>query len=129
MNKVLFIGNLTRDPEEVTTQSGIAYCKFSIAVQRKYTQPAGERTVDYFDCTAWRQTAEFCSKYLVKGVKVAIEGRIETNEYTASDGTKRKSFNIVVDNLELLTKAQKDEQKSQNTDAGLTPVDEDDLPF
>ena len=130
MNIVILTGNLTRAPEYGTTKNGIACCKFSIAVQRKYSDANGERITDFFDCTAWRQTAEYCAKYLTKGTKVAVEGSLATNEYVAKDGTKRKTFNIVVDNVEIsFTKIANDEQKEQTSSPSLIPVDEDELPF
>ena len=130
MNIVILSGNLTRDPEYGTTKNGVACCKFGIAVQKKYSDANGERGVDFFDCIAWRQTAEFCSKHLAKGTKVTLEGSLATNEYTAQDGAKRKSFNIVVDNVEITFNRQSGrEQREQESKPPTTPIDEDDLPF
>lgn len=130
MNTVIMTGNLTRNPEYGTTRSGIACSKFSIAVQRKYSDANGERGVDFFDCVAWRQTAEYCAKYLTKGTKVAVTGSLATNEYIAKDGTNIRSVNIVVDNVEIasFTKVSENEQRESATPS-MVPVDEDDLPF
>ncbi|MDE7191226.1 MAG: single-stranded DNA-binding protein [Clostridia bacterium] len=130
MNIAVLTGNLTRDPEFMTTQSGVALCKFSIAVQRKYSDANGEKSVDFFDCVAWRQTAEFCHKHLKKGKRVTVSGSLATNEYTANDGAKRKNINVVVDDVDIaFTKAINEEQDQKINNADLTPVDEDDLPF
>ena len=75
MNKVFLIGNLTRDPELTETSSGVAICRFSIAVNRNYTT-GGERQTDFFNCTAWRGLGENVAKYAKKGNKVAVNGSI-----------------------------------------------------
>lgn len=101
-NRVILIGRLTRDPELKYTAGGLAVAKFSIAVDRKFKNQAGERQTDFFDCTAWRQKAEFVHNYVAKGRLVAIDGSIEFNEATGQDGQKRRYTNIVCDNVETL---------------------------
>ncbi|HEX8833927.1 MAG TPA: single-stranded DNA-binding protein [Abditibacteriaceae bacterium] len=101
-NKVVLIGRLTRDPELRYTSGGLAVTKFSIAVDRRFKNQQGERVTDFFDCSAWRQKAEFVANYVGKGRLVAIEGTIEINEATGQDGTKRRYTNIVCDNVETL---------------------------
>jgi single-strand DNA-binding protein len=102
-NKVMLIGRLTRDPELRYTSGGLAMVNFSIAVDRPFKdQQTGERKTDFFRCKAWRQKAEFVSNYVQKGRLVAVDGRIEMNEYVAQDGTKKYSTDIVADNVELL---------------------------
>ena len=139
MNKVYLIGNLTRDPEMRTTASGIAVCRFSIAVNRRYKNPqTGQTETDFFNIVAWRQLAELCSKYLAKGRKVAIFGALQSRTYEAQDGSKRAAVDIVADEVEFLggnqqNKAQSGDhaQSPQPSDypPGFTPVDDDELPF
>ena len=105
MNKVYLIGNLTRDPEMRSTSTGIPVCNFSIAVNRR-KRADGQQETDFFNIVAWRQLAELCSRYLVKGRKVAIAGSIQTRTYEAQDGSKRSAFDIVADDVEFLSPAQ-----------------------
>ena len=77
MNKVILIGNLANDPEAHTTQSGISRSTFRLAVQRKYANAQGVREADFLTIVAWRNTADFCNSYLVKGRKIAVEGSIQ----------------------------------------------------
>lgn len=105
LNKVILVGRLTRDPEMRYTTSGLAVTNFTIAVDRRSKNQQGERQTDFFRCSAWRQTAEFVSNYLGKGRLVAVEGRIELNEYTGQDGQKKYSTDIVCDHVEGLDSA------------------------
>ena len=84
MNKVFLIGNLTRDPELTETPSGVAVCHFAIAVNRNYSSQDGERQTDFFNCTAWRATAETVARYTKKGNKVAVSGSIQLRNYEDS---------------------------------------------
>ncbi|MDE7070912.1 MAG: single-stranded DNA-binding protein [Clostridia bacterium] len=143
MNKVIFIGNLTRDPESGTTQSGVQYCRFSIAVNRRFSRD-NETTADFFNITCWRGLAESCAKNLQKGRKVCVVGSLQTSQYTANDGSKRTSYDVIADEVEFLPSGagRADGDNTQGTEnngygsnnggrnsGGLTPVDEDDLPF
>jgi single-strand DNA-binding protein len=101
-NRVILIGRLTRDPELRYTAGGLAVTKFSIAVDRRFKNQQGERVTDFFDCTAWRQKAEFVANYVGRGRLVAVEGTIEINEATGQDGVKKRYTNIVCDNVEPL---------------------------
>lgn len=103
MNKVILIGNLTRDPETRTTTSGITCCAFSIAVNRRRTNADGNHEVDYFNVTAWRQLGELCMKYLSKGRKVCVEGSIQIRTYDAQDGSKRTAVDVIADSVEFLS--------------------------
>ena len=103
MNKVFLIGNLTRDPEFRETPSGVPMCRFSIAVNRNYRNADGERQTDFFNCTAWRATAETISRYTKKGNKVAVTGSIEIREYEDNQGARRTSVDVIVQDCELLT--------------------------
>lgn len=134
MNKVILVGNVTKDLELKTTTNGIATCTFSIAVNRKFKNAQGVQEADYINIVTWRQTAELCAKYLAKGRKVGIVGSIQTRSYTAKDGGKRYVTEVVADDVEFLTprgSAGENVQESQPTDIsnGFTEVADDELPF
>jgi len=100
MNKVILIGNLASDPEAFTTQSGISRSTFRLAVQRRYTNAQGVREADFFNIVAWRQSADFCNRYLRKGNRVAVEGTIQNRSYDANDGSRRWITEIIADSVE-----------------------------
>ena len=100
MNKVFLIGNLTRDPELSETASGVALCRFSIAVNRNYGSADGERKTDFFNCVAWRGLGETVARYAKKGNKVAVSGSIELRNYEDSQGVKRTGVDIVAQDVE-----------------------------
>lgn len=102
MNKVFLIGNLTKDPELSETNSGVAFCRFTIAVNRPY-QEDGNRVADYFNIISWRGQAESCSKYLAKGRKVAIVGALQNRTYEDKDGNKRTVTEVVANEVEFLS--------------------------
>lgn len=102
MNKVILIGRLTRDPEMRTTPSGVATTSFTIAVQRNYANAQGDREADFINCVAWRKQAENIAKYCIKGSQVAVDGRIQTRNYDAQDGTKRYVTEVIADNVTFL---------------------------
>ena len=102
MNQVQLVGNLTRDPEGGTTQSGIAYCRFTVACQRRFTNAQGVLEADFISCLAWRQTAEFIQRYFSKGSRIGLVGSIQTGSYTAQDGSKRYTTEVLVDNVEFV---------------------------
>lgn len=134
MNKVILVGNVTKDLELKTTTNGIATCTFSIAVNRKFKNAQGVQEADYINVVTWRQTAELCAKYLAKGRKVGIVGSIQTRSYTAKDGGKRYVTEVVADDVEFLTprgSAGENVQAGQPTDIsnGFTEVTDDELPF
>ena len=100
MNQVVLMGRLTRDPELRHTQSGTAVASFTLAVDRGYaSRDGGDRQTDFIDCVAWRNTAEFVSKYFVKGQMAAVTGRLQIRDWTDRDGNKRRSAEVVVDNV------------------------------
>lgn len=107
MNKVFLIGNLTHDPELSKTASGIDVCKFSIAVNRPYTQGDGERGVDFFNCVAWRGVGTNIAKYIKKGNKLAVDGTIQTRSYEDNQGIKRNVIDIICYNVEFLSSGTK----------------------
>ena len=95
MNKVILVGRLTADPEFRQTQSGIASCRFSVAVNRKYKQD-GETKADFIQCVAWRQTAEFVSRYFTKGKMIVVEGTLTTGRYQDKQYPQVTHFTTVV---------------------------------
>ena len=136
MVKVFLIGNLVRDPELRTTQSGVPVCSFTVAVNRRKQGPeAGQQEADFFRITTWRQQAENCNRYLSKGKKVGITGALTLQAYTGNDGLQRQSLEVQADEVEFLT------PRSDADDTGLKytppPAPEqssawaggDDLPF
>ncbi len=134
MNRCFLIGNLTRDPELATTNSGVSVCRFSLAVTRNFSNADGERETDFLNIIVWRGQAENCHKYLKKGSKCAVTGSIQTRSYDAQDGSKRYVTEIVADNVEFLnSKSSGDGQDKVSVDnkevAKLEPIDDDTLPF
>ncbi|MEK7103310.1 MAG: single-stranded DNA-binding protein [Patescibacteria group bacterium] len=104
LNKVMLIGRLTKDPEMRTTPSGQQVASFSMATNRYYNDPAGQRQekVEFHNVTAWGKLAEICSQYLGKGRRAYIEGRLQTRDWVGQDGVKRYSTDIVAENLIML---------------------------
>jgi single-strand DNA-binding protein len=133
MNKVILIGNLTKDPELSQTNSGISFCRFSLAVPRRFTNAAGEREADFINIVVWRGQAENCHKYLKKGSKAGVVGTIQTSNYEAQDGTRRYVTDVVADEVEFLStrNSQSDgaEKVGEEKVTELEPIDDDNLPF
>lgn len=102
MNKVFLIGRLTRDPELRYTSSNIAVATFSIAVDRNFSNAAGEREADFINIVVWRKQAENVKNCMHKGSQVAIDGRIQTRSYDDTDGKKRYVTEVVADNVQFL---------------------------
>jgi single-strand DNA-binding protein len=104
VNKVILLGNLTRDPELRYTEHSKAVCSFGLATNRNWTTETGKKREEpeYHRLVAWEKLAEFCDKYLSKGRKVYVEGRLQTRSFTAKDGTEKTATEIVVDDLVLL---------------------------
>jgi single-strand DNA-binding protein len=135
MNKTILIGNLTRDPDVRTTNSGVTVTNFTIAVNRKFKDQNGDKHTDFFNIIAWRQLGELCGKYLFKGSKVAVSGELQNRSYEAKDGTKRTITEIVADDIEFLTPKdrangypQPATTPAQFEEQGFTDVEEE-LPF
>ena len=100
LNHIVLMGRLTRDPELRRTQSGVAVASFTLAVDRDFTgKDGGERQTDFIDIVAWRNTAEFVSKYFTKGQMAVVSGRLQIRDWTANDGSKRRSAEVVADNV------------------------------
>ena len=102
MNKVVLIGRLTRDPELRYTGSNLPVATFSIAVNRPFSNQAGEREADFINIVVWRKQAENCKNYLTQGSQVAIEGRIQTRNYDDPNGQRRYITEVIADNVEFL---------------------------
>lgn len=99
LNKVFLMGRLTADPELRTTTSGVSVASFSIAVDRDYTPKGGEKQTDFINIVAWRNTAEFISRYFFKGKMIVVEGRMQVRNYEDREGKKRTATDVVADNV------------------------------
>ena len=100
LNHITIMGRLTRDPELRRTGSGVAVASFTLAVDRDFGKNEnGERETDFIDCVAWRQTGEFVSKYFTKGRMAVVSGRLQIRNWTDKDGNKRRSAEVVADNV------------------------------
>ena len=97
LNSAIIMGRLTADPELRTTATGLQTVRFTVAVDRNYTKPGEEKKADFISCVAWRQQAEFISKYFSKGSMIAIQGSIQTGSYDDRNGVKRYTTDIIVD--------------------------------
>ena len=104
INRVVLVGNLTRDPELRHTPSGTAVCSLRIAVNTRRKDEAGQWTdkPNYFDITVWGQQGENCAQYLARGRPIAVDGRLEWREWEAQDGSKRQAVEIVADSVQFL---------------------------
>lgn len=135
MNKVILIGNLTKDPELTTTTSGVSVVRFTIAVPRRYTNSEGERETDFLTVVAWRGLADTCHRFLRKGSKAAVIGSIQNRSYDAQDGTKRYLTEVIAEEVEFVgTKPQNQDdegavKQEKNDTTKLQPIDDDQLPF
>ena len=99
LNRIILMGRLTRDPELRRTGSGTPVTSFSLAVDRDFKSQSGEKETDFIDVVAWRSTAEFVSKYFTKGRMAVVEGRLQIRDWTDRDGGKRRSAEVVADNV------------------------------
>ena len=99
LNKIIIMGRLTRDPELRRTGSGTAVTSFSLAVDRDFKSQNGEKETDFIDVVAWRSTAEFVSKYFTKGRMAVVEGRLQIRDWTDRDGGKRRSAEVIAENV------------------------------
>lgn len=131
MNKVILIGNLTKDPELSTTTGGISFCRFTLAVSKRFS--GEDKTADFINIIVWRAQAENCSKYLKKGSKAAIVGNIQTRSYDAQDGSKRYVTEVVAEEVEFLGSrpagTEGGQEKTMESVSDLQPIEDDSLPF
>ena len=102
MNKIILVGRLTRDPELRSTSMGISTANFTVAVNRNFKNKDGQYDADFISCVAFRNTADFVSKYFKKGNLISLDGRIQTRNYDAQDGTKRYVTEVIADNVSFL---------------------------
>lgn len=143
INTVVLMGRLTFEPELRTTPSGVSVLRFQVACDRSFQRAGAERQADFIDCVAWRQTAEFVSRYFHKGSMIAVEGTLQTSNFTDKNGQNRKQVEVVANNVSFCGGKNESNQGAQNP-AFAQPapsyasadssdfeeiVDEDDLPF
>ena len=126
MNKIIIKGRLTRDPEMKTGGSGVEFCRFTVAVDRRQQKDKPKET-DFFDCTAFGKTGAAIGQYMSKGREILIEGRMESS-HSEKDGQKRTFWGVTVDNFEFCGSRQ-DSGNAQNVPAGFVQVDTDEDPF
>lgn len=143
LNKVILMGRLTRDPEIKYTPSNVAVCSFSIAVDRRYTRPGEQRQADFINIVTWRSTAEFVSKYFVKGQMINVCGSLQTRTWDDAQGVKHYATEVVADEVNFCGDNRGGSAPSAGTapefnqvnqapqgGSGFSPVDtDDDLPF
>lgn len=121
MNKVFLIGRLTRDPELNYTAGNIAVARFTLAVNRTFTNQAGEREADFINIVVWRKQAENVKNYLNQGSQVAIDGRIQTGSYEDKEGNKRYTTDVVADSVQFLdSKGSRENTKQTDNDASFS---------
>lgn len=99
LNKIIVMGRLVRDPESKPTASGISCAAFTLACERDYVPQGQERETDFLDCVAWRGTADFALKHFTKGRMAVVEGRLQIRDWTDRDGNKRRSAEVIADNV------------------------------
>lgn len=121
MNHVTLMGRLTRDPELKYSQSGKAYCRFTVAVNRDFNKDEA----DFINCLAFGKTAETIAEWLGKGRRIALQGRIQTGNYENKNGEKVNTFEVVADRFEFVDSARSETSKNVRSDEDL----EDDFPF
>lgn len=114
LNKVILMGNLTADPEFKTTPSGVPVTTFSIAVGRRFAKESDEVKADFFNIVAWRQPAEFVSKFFNKGKSIVVVGSIQNRSYTTQDGQKRYITEIIADECTFAGNAGSGQNDAQN---------------
>ena len=128
LNKAILVGRCTADPELKATPSNVPVTSFRIAVDRPFSSKSGERQADFITIIAWRQTAEFICKYFQKGSDIAIDGSINTRDYTDKEGNKRTAFEVVASNVSFV--GRKEKAEGQTSQGGFEVLeDDDDLPF
>ena len=138
INMVALMGRLTFEPEIRTTPSGVSVMRFQVACDRSYQKSGQDRQADFIDCVAWRQTAEFISRYFHKGSMIAVEGTLQTSSYTDKNGNQRKQVEVLANNVSFCgsksesgaagSQANPNYSSAENSDFDEIP-DDDDLPF
>lgn len=128
-NGVHIMGRITRDLELRHTQSGTAVCQFCVAVTRSFKDANGEYQSDFIDCVAWRNSAEFITKYFSKGALIALDGELQTRNYTDKDGNKRKATELLVSSAAFTGEKRETAAKPTPTEDDYSSISDDDLPF
>ena len=135
LNRIIVMGRMTRDPELRRTNSGTAVASFTVAVDLDFKSQSGEKETDFIDVVAWRNTAEFASKYFSKGRMAVVEGRLQIRDWTDKDGNKRRSAEIVADSV-YFGDSKRDggdtvqSEPQSEPQSGFSEVEDDgDLPF
>ena len=135
LNRIIVMGRMTRDPELRRTNSGTAVASFTVAVDRDFKSQSGEKETDFIDVVAWRNTAEFASKYFSKGRMAVVEGRLQIRDWTDKEGNKRRSAEIVADSV-YFGDSKRDggdtvqSEPQSEPQSGFSEVEDDgDLPF
>lgn len=128
-NGVHIMGRITRDLELRHTQSGTAVCQFCVAVTRSFKDTNGEYQSDFIDCVAWRNSAEFITKYFSKGAMIALDGELQTRNYTDKDGNKRKATELLVSGAAFTGEKREAAAKPAPTEDDYSAIYDDDLPF
>ena len=131
MNKAIIVGNLGKDPSLRTTQNGTAVCQFSVATTEFKKGADGEREdcVEWHNIVTWQKTAENCDKFLKKGSKVLVEGRLQTRSWDDKGGNKRYTTEIVANNVEFLSPKNQSDAKSSGQSGGSNEPSDTDIPF
>jgi single-strand DNA-binding protein len=129
LNSVIIMGRLTADPELRTTPSGVSVTRFTVAVDRRFQRQGEDRQTDFINVVAWRQTADFVTRFFKKGQMIAVEGSIQTGSYER-DGVKRNTFDIVAAKVNFCGDKGESKPAQEEKDPMLIDADEDDeLPF
>ena len=129
LNSVVLMGRLTKDPELKQTPQGVSVATFSLAVDRNYARQGEGKQTDFINITAWRNTADFVSKYFTKGQLVAIRGRLQTRQWQDQSGQKRYATDVVADEVFFAESKGKTEQTDENPIMEGFSVSDDNLPF
>lgn len=128
MNKCELVGRLTKDPELKNTQNGTQFCNFTVAVDRRFKDANGNRQADFISCVAWKERAQFVSKYFRKGNRIGVCGSIQTRSYD-DNGAKRFVTEILVDEAEFVESAKKEEPNTSLPEEYVPEPVSDELPF
>lgn len=122
LNKVILIGRLTADPELKSTQSGLTVTSFTVAVDRSYSKD-GTKACDFINCTAWKQTAEFITRYFTKGSMIAVVGELQQRSFTTKEGEKRSVYEVVVNEATFCeSKKQNEQTDTKNAVSQFSPT-------
>ena len=122
LNHIVVMGRLTRDPELRKTASGVSVASFSVAVDRDFSQQDGKKETDFLDVVAWRNTAEFAEKYFTKGRMAVISGRLQIRNWEDKDGNKRRTAEILAENIYFGDSKKEDDAGSAASAPGFTPA-------